>query len=224
MTSTAKQIRGEMMDTMKHDQRSDDRIKTLEKENNDLKSRIKYLLHEHDETIEIMTHALLRVDTVESQRDNKMKMLSNMRRNLHRTTNELNVLKRLCNELHATPIPIDTPIVVLKRKWLKKYRSKEKALEIRGQHCCKEIGTLIFLTESGSDELTDRVEFGGSQKINSEREWEDLRDEHRNPHDERRYGDNTYAWKFNNCTSLKTTIPHKVYPGTVIWRKYFPRY
>jgi hypothetical protein len=39
VTSTPKQIRGEMMDTIKHAQRSDDRIKTLEKENNDLKSK-----------------------------------------------------------------------------------------------------------------------------------------------------------------------------------------
>ena len=147
-----------------------------------------------------------------------------MRRQLHRTTNELNVLKRLCNKLHATPIPIDTPIVVLKRKWLKKFRSKEKNLEIRSQDCCKEIGTPFYLVASGSNKLTDRVEFGGSQKINSEREWRDLRDEHRNTQTKRRYGESTYAWKFNNCTTLKTPIPHKVYPGTVIWRKYFPPY
>ena len=136
----------------------------------------------------------------------------------------MNFLKQLCNTLEATPIPIDTPIVVLKDEWIKKFRSKRKKLEIRSQNCCKEIGTLFYLTPAGNDKLTDTVEFGGSHKINSEREWNDLRHEHKNPHAKRRYGENTYAWKFNNCTALKTPIPHKVYPGTVIWRKYFPQY
>ena len=147
-----------------------------------------------------------------------------MWRNLVRTTNESNFLKQLCNRLEVTSIPIDSPIVVLKSEWIEKFRSGGKKLEIRSQHCCKEIGTRFYLSASGSNKLTDRVEFGGSRKINSEREWRDLRDEHKNTQTKRRYGESTYAWKFNNCTTLKTPIPHKVYPGTVIWRKYFPQY
>ena len=215
------------------------RVQTVEEERDELRQqmisnlaacvlradeRTRKMENERDHAIEMMTHALLRVDTAENQRDNMIKKLSDIRRNLDRTTNELNVLKRLCNTLHATPIPIDTPILVLKWKWLKKFREHIKKLEIRGQDCFKEIGTRILLTASGSDKLTDEVEFGGSQKINSEREWRDLQYEHRNSHPERRYGENTYAWKLNNCMSLKTPIPYKKYQGTVIWRKYFPPY
>ena len=248
---------------MKHFQNSDDRTKTLEKENNDLKCLLQRVHKEHkqsqtsvgeerdelrqmtsdlttrvlranertrkvekerDEAIDMMIHALFRVDTAEYQRDSLLKKLSQMQRNLHRRTNELDVLKRLCNKLKATPIPIDTPILVMKKKWIKMFREHEKKLEIRSHACVKEIGTPIFLAPSGCDELTDRVEFGGSQTINSERKWRDLRGEHRNPHPQRRYGENTHAWKLNNCTNLTTPIPHKVYPGTVIWRKYFPPY
>ena len=179
---------------------------------------------ERDEAIDMMIHALLRVDTVENQRDKLLKKLSQMQRNLDRATNELDVLKRLCNKLNATPIPIDASILVMEKKWIKMYREHKKKLEIRAQDCLKEIGTPIFLAASGSDKLTDRVEFGGSQKINSQRKWRDLRGEHRNPHRERRYGENTHAWKLNNCTNLTTPIPYKVYNGAMIWRRYFPPY
>ena len=257
--STSEQVRNRMRNVIKHVQNSYDRTETLEKENKDMKSKIKILsqrLHkahqqtqsmeeerddllqmtsnlttrvlradertremdiERHEAIDMIVHALLRVDTVENQRDI-------MKRNLDRTTNELNVLKRLCNELHATPIPIDTPILVMQEKWIEMFRKHKKKLEIRGQNCLKEIGTTIFLTPSRSDKLTDTVEFGGSREIISDREWNDLRPQHRNPDPRRRYDENTYAWKLDNCVNLKTPISYKVYSGSVIWRKYFPPY
>ena len=122
------------------------------------------------------------------------------------------------------PIPLGSPIFVVKSHWLEMFCRGEKSLEIRSRVCHKRIGTKIYLsgnTSGGVGLLKAVVVFGGSRKIVSDEEWKTLRPQHRNTHECRRYGDNTYAYKFQDCKRLDPPIPYHV-TGSRIWRKYSP--